>query len=255
TSPAIALGNDDVLFAVWQSSDQVGPGQIVGRTYALGTGELGAQVVLSTGTSNQRPSVAALSTGWVVAWQSGTYIATVTVGADGQPGAGGASVVSSGHSGAQDHPVVAALGGGDDRFAIAWADHGQNGADIVVQRFDAGGAPLAGDADIPVNDRFVDGDQVTPAIAGSENGAFFAVAWLDAASGHIRARLLDASAGFDFNSVTGQDGEFQVSLANGHARANPSMAIGGAGPWIAFAWDDQTATTPGVYARRFPLPP
>jgi hypothetical protein len=44
-------------------------------------------------------------------------------------------------------------------------------------------------------------------------------------------------------------------LASGDTRANPVVAIGGSGPFIAFAWEDQTASPPGIYARRFPLPP
>jgi hypothetical protein len=254
TAPAVALGTGDVLYVVWQSASQIGPGQIVGRTYTLATGALGAQSVLSTGSSNQGATVAALPSGWVVAWESGTDIAMVTVGADGTP-AGAATVVSAGHTGTQDHPSVASIGGGDTRFAIAWADHGQNGADIVVQRFDAKGTPLPGDSTTPVNDLVAGGDQITPTIAGSSAGAFYAVGWLDAASGQIRARLLDASAGFDFNNVTGADTEFQVSLASGRTRANPVVAVGGSGPYVAFAWSDSTASPPGIYARRFPTPP
>jgi hypothetical protein len=254
THPGIALGAGDVAYLVWQSAPQVGPGEIVGRTYDVATGTAGTQVVLGTGSSNQAPVVASLSTGWVVAWQSGSDIVMVPVGASGQPSAA-SSVVSAGHSGVQDHPSVASIGGGDDRFAIAWADHGQNGADIVVQRFDATGAPIPGDSTIPINDLVADGDQTTPSIAGSSSGAFFAVDWLDVPSGQVRARLLDATSGFDFNSVTGQDSEFQVSVATGDTRANPVVAIGGSGPFIAFAWEDQTASPPGIYARRFPLPP
>lgn len=254
THPAIALGAGDLAYVVWQSAPDVGPGQIVGRTVDVAHQALGAQVVLSTGSTSQTPSVAALSTGWVVAWQSGSDVVVRRVGPDGQPAAA-AVVVSTGHTGTQDHPSVASLGGGDDRFAVAWADHGQNGADVVVQRFDATGAPLPGDSAAPVNDAVTDGDQLAPSVAGSANGAFFAVTWLDAASGHVRARLLDGSAGFDFNNVSGQNGEFQVSLADGRTRAAPVVAVGGAGPFVAFAWEDQSAGAPGIYGRRFPLPP
>jgi hypothetical protein len=255
THPVIALGANDVAYVVWQSAPQVGPGQIVGRTYdRTKSSPLGAEVVLSTGTSDQSPSVAALSSGWVVAWQSGSDVVARTVDRTGQPTAA-AVVVSSGHAGAQDHPWIASIGGGDDRYAVAWADHGQNGADIVVQRFDASGAPVAGDSSTPINDAVADGDQITPAIAGGATGAFFAVAWLDVPSGHVRARLLDAAAGFDFNNVDGQNGEFQVSLADAHTRANPTVAVGGSSPFIAFAWEDQTAGAPGIYGRRFPTPP
>jgi hypothetical protein len=253
THPGIALGAGDVAYVVWQSGPQVGPGQIAGRTVDVAGGKAGTQVVLSTGSANQAPVVASVSTGWVVAWQSGSDIVMVRVGASGQP-TGASTVVSQGHSGTQDHPCIASIGGGDDRFAIAWADHGQNGADIVVQRFDKTGAPVAGDSSTPINDLVADGDQTTPSIAGSSSGAFFAVAWVDMPSGHVRARLLDAATGFDFNS-DGRDDEFQVSLASGHTRASPVVAVGGSGPFLAFAWDDQTANPPGIYARRFPPPP
>jgi hypothetical protein len=178
----------------------------------------------------------------------------VPVGSGGQP-SGASTVVSMGHSGVQDHPAIASIGGGDDRFAIAWADHGQNGSDIVVQRFDASGAPIAGDSSTPINDLVADGDQTTPSIAGGSSGAFFAVDWIDVPSGQVRARLLDATSGFDFNNVTGRDDEFQVSVATGDTRANPVVAVGGSGPFIAFSWEDQTASPPGIYARRFPAPP
>jgi hypothetical protein len=254
THPGIALGAGDVVYLVWQSAPQIGPGQIVGRTYDLAGGKAGTQVVLSTGSTNVGPVVASLSAGWVVAWQSGSDIVMVRVDADGQP-SGASTVVSAGHSGAQDHPSIASIGGGDDRFAIAWADHRQNGADIVVQRFDATGAPVPGDSTVPINDLVADGDQTTPSIAGSSSGAFFAVDWIDVPTGEVRARLLDAISGFDFNNVTGRDDEFQVSSSSTDARANPVVAIGGSGPFIAFAWEDQAASPPGIYARRFPLPP
>jgi hypothetical protein len=254
TRPAIALGANDVAFIAWESSPQVGPGQIVARTYDVATHAYGAQVVLSTGTSNQSVSVAALPSGWVATWRSGSDIAMRVVNASGQP-TGPASIVSAGHTGVQDHPAVGAIGGGDGRFAIAWADHGQNGADIVVQRYDATGAPIAGDSTTPINDLVADGDQVTPAIAGSSTGAFYAIAWIDTPSGHVRARLLDGTSGFDFNNVTGQNDEFPATTVDGHTRANPVVAVGGAGPFIAVGWEDQTAGNPGIYGRRFPLPP
>jgi len=254
THPAIALGTGETAYIAWQSAPQVGPGQIVGRTVNLSTMALGAQVVLSTGASNALPSVAALPSGWVVAWQSDAGVLVATVDTTGNP-AGSPTTVSAGHNGVQDHPAVASIGGGDGRYAVAWADHGQNGADVVVQRFDASGHAVPGDSTTPINNLVAGGDQVTPTIAGSATGAFFAVAWVDASSGDVRARLLDGSSGFDFNNVTGQDGEFPVSLAQGHTRAAPVVAIGGSGPYIAFAWQDEASGAPGIYGRRFPPPP
>jgi hypothetical protein len=256
TRPAIALGTGETAYVAWQSAPQVGPGQIVGRTVNLSTMALGAQVVLSTGASNALPSVAALPGGWVVAWQSDAGVLVATVDATGNPAGSPSTVtVSAAHNGVQDHPAVASIGGGDGRYAVAWADHGQNGADIVVQRFDASGHAVPGDSTTPINALVASGDQVTPTIAGSATGAFFAVAWIDTPSGAVRARLLDGSSGFDFNNVTGQNDEFPVSLADGHTRAAPVVAVGGSGPYIAFAWQDQTSGAPGIYGRRFPLPP
>ncbi|HEX8793925.1 MAG TPA: hypothetical protein VF765_23445 [Polyangiaceae bacterium] len=254
THPGIALGTGETAYVVWQSASQVGPGQIVGRTVNLSTMALGPQVVLSTGTSNALPSVAALPSGWVVAWQSDAGILLSSVDGSGKP-AGTATTVSTGHTGTQDHASIASIGGGDGRYAVAWADHGQSGADIVVQRFDASGHAAAGDSTTPINDLVTAGDQITPAIAGSAAGGFFAVAWIDVPSGSVRGRLLDGSSGFDFNNVTGQNDEFAVSLAQGHTRAAPVVVIGGSGPYIAFAWQDQTPGAPGIYGRRFPPPP
>lgn len=254
THPAIALGTGETAYVVWQSAPQVGAGQIVGRTVNLSTMALGSQVVLSMGASNALPSVAPLPGGWVVAWQSDAGILVSSVDAGGKP-TGATTTVSKGHTGLQDHPAVASIGGGDGRYAVAWTDHGQNGADIVVQRFDASAHPVAGDSTTPINDLVAANDQVTPAIAGSAAGGFFAVAWIDVLSGAVRGRLLDGSSGFDFNNVTGQNDEFPVSLAQGHTRAAPVVAVGGSGPFVAFAWQDRTAGAPGIYGRRFPLPP
>jgi hypothetical protein len=254
THPAIARGPGETAYVVWESAAQVGGGQIVGRTVNVSTMALGAQVVLSTGTSNALPSVAAMPSGWVVAWQSDAGVLVAAVDATGKA-TGSPTTVSAGHTGVQDHPAVASIGGGDGRYAVAWADHGQNGADIVVQRFDTSGHVVPGDSTIPINDLVAGGDQVTPTIAGSAAGGFFAVAWIDTPSGAVRARLLDGSSGFDFNNVTGQNDEFPVTLTPGHARAAPVVAVGGSGPFIAFAWQDQTSGAPGIYGRRFPLPP
>jgi hypothetical protein len=246
--PALAVGPGNVLFIAWIDSSTGSAGKIQGRTFDPGTKSLGGQVELSSGTSNQSVTVAATTKGWVATWQNGSDIMMRTIGSNGSPSAA-AQTVSTGHTGQQDHPSVAAI---DDRLAIAWADHGLNGADIVVQRFGADGSPV-GDAKTAINNLVQDGDQLAPAIAASSNsGGFYCVAWVETGSGHIHARLLDATTGFDFNNVNGQADEFQASLANGKTRNNPSVAIGGAGPFIGIAWE---RGNDGVYGRRFPSPP
>jgi hypothetical protein len=156
--------------------------------------------------------------------------------------------------GTQDHPTVAVIGGGDDSFAIAWSDHGGSNANVVVQRFDGSGNAVAGDSMNTVNTT-TGSDQTSPSIGASSTGAFYAVAWIDGSSGHVRARLIDEASGYDFNNVTGQNDDFQVSLADGHMRSNPAVAAGGSGPYLAIGWEDDTSSGAGTYVRRFPLPP
>ena len=66
--------------------------------------------------------------------------------------------------------------------------------------------------------------------------------------------MLGGSAGFLFNNVNGQSTEFQASRTEGRTRANPAVASGGSGPFVAIGWEDKSATGAGIVARRFPLP-
>jgi hypothetical protein len=249
--PAIAAGANGAVLVAWQSGATTGPGKIIARTYAGGT--YGAQVELSSGTQNQGVRVAATSSGWVVAWQSGSDVKLRRVGSDGMPLAAEVTVNDGSHSGVQDHPGVATAG---DSFAVVWADHGAaNGTDIFVQRYKADGTALPGDQATRVNNVSGDGEQTVPAIAGNTAvGGMYATTWFDATTSHVRARLLGASGGFLFNNVDGQTNEFQASLVDGHARTSPTIAIGGSGPFIAIGWEDLDASSPGVYVRRFPVP-
>ncbi|MEO8877886.1 MAG: hypothetical protein ABI461_19990, partial [Polyangiaceae bacterium] len=86
-------------------------------------------------------------------------------------------------------------------------------------------------------------------------GGSFVAAWLDASSGDIRARLIGGASGFLFNNVDGQSDEFKASAEDGRQRANPTAAVGGAGPYITIGWEDTTPdANAGIYTRRFPLP-
>ena len=254
TLPSIAAGPGGAVYVAWQAGATTGPGKIVGRSYTGGSSPVyGPQVELSSGASNQGVQVAATSSGWVVVWQSGSDVKLRRIGTDGNPIGAEQTVNDGSHHGAQDHPGVATAG---DAFAVAWADHGATGGtDIFVQRFKSDGSPIAGDQANRINNVANDGEQTTPAITGSTTaGGMYAVAWIDQASTHVRARLLGANGGFLFNNVDGQTGEFQASLTDGHARNNPALAIGGKGPYIAIGWEDLDATKPGIYVRRFPAP-
>jgi hypothetical protein len=242
-APAIAAGPQDRLFVAWEDAGQ---GKIAGRILTPPS-TLGSQNDLSTGNGNKGVSVAALGTGWVAVWQSGTGIKLRIVNADGTP-QGSEQTVNEGGT-VNERPRVASLA--DGRFAVTWS----SGSDVFVQRYDAKGSKIVGDQASPINDVVVDGDQTTPSIAGTPAASgSYVVTWLDVGSSNIRARMLGGSAGFLFNNVNGQSSEFQASRTDGRTRANPVVAVGGSAPFVAIAWEDQTAPGAGIVARRFPLP-
>jgi hypothetical protein len=243
SSPAVAAGPLDRLFVAWE--DAAG-GKIAGRTLTPPS-TLGNQIDLSAGTGNKGVSVAATTTGWVAVWQSGTGIKLRAINEDGVP-QGSEQIVNEGGS-VTERPRVASLA--DGRFAVAFSSSG----DVFVQRYDAKGVKVAGDQASPVNDVVKAGDQVTPSIGATPAAAgSYVVAWIDATSGHVNARMLGGTSGFLFNNVNGQSTEFQASRTDGRARANPAVVAGGSGPFVAIAWEDQTAPGAGIVARRFPLP-
>ncbi len=241
--PSIAAGPGNRLFIAWEDAAQ---GKIAGRTLAPPS-TLGSQNDLSTGTGNKGVSVASTPAGWVAVWQSGTGVKLRVVNQDGTP-SGSEQTVNEGGT-VSERPRVASLA--DGRFAVTW----NAGGDIFVQRYDAKGAKVAGDQTSAINDVVKDGEQVTPSIAGTTAvGGSYVVVWLDAGSSHVRGRMLGGSAGFLFNNVNGQASEFQASRVDGRTRANPAVASGGSGPFVAIAWEDKSAMGSGIVARRFPLP-
>jgi len=254
TLPSIAAGPNGAVYVAWQAGSTTGPGKIVGRAYTPGgSTPYGVQVELSSGATNQGVRVAATSSGWVVVWQSGSDIKMRRIGSDGNPLGAEVTVNDGSHTGVQDHPGVAAAG---DAFAVVWADHGAaGGTDIFVQRYKSDGTAIAGDQANRINNLSNDGEQTVPSVVGSTSaGGMYVATWYDAATSHVRARLLGAGGGFLFNNVDGQTNEFQASVVDGHARSNPTAAIGGSGPFIAIGWEDLDPSKPGIYVRRFPIP-
>lgn len=242
-APSIAAGKSR-LFVAWEDR---GAGKISGRTLTPPQ-TFGSQNDISTGNANTSPSVAATSAGFVTVWKSGTGIRLRAINDDGTP-QGTEAPVSEGGSDF-DRPRVASLP--DGRFAVAWAA----GGDVFVQRFDDKGAKVAGDQARPINDQVTDGVQTSVAIAATPAaGGSYVVAWVDEASGHVRARFLGGDGGFLFNNVNGQSTEFQASRVDGRTRANAAVAAGGSGPYVVIGWEDQGAEpNAGIVARRFPLP-
>ncbi len=252
TFPSLAAGTNGKLFVAWQDeSGGPGSGRIFGRTFTP-PNVLGNQQELSTGTSNARPRVAALPSGFAIVWESGGDVKLRVVSGDGTP-AGGESVVNEKAAGVQERPQIASLA--DGRFAVVWADKSSGNADVVYQRFTAQVVKIAGDQAAPLNDLVKDGDQTAPSIAGtSARAGVYLVAWADEPRGDIRARYTRLAEGFPFNPVDGSDSEFSVGVKTARKRSAPSVAIGGKEPFAAIAWEDQSASGAGIYARRLPVP-
>lgn len=242
-APSIAAGPRDRLYVAWEDRAQ---GRIVGRTMAT-DGTRGNQNDLSSGTGNGDVSVAATPNGWVAVWRGPTGIKLRALNEDGTPQ--GAEQVVSDVGGGAARPRVASLP--DGRFAVVWSA----ASDVYFQRYDARGAKVAGDQATALNDRVADDVQSEPAIAGTPAvGGSFVVAWADASTGHVRARMLGGTSGFLFNPVTGLASEFQASRDDGRVRSAPVVAVGGRGPFVAIGWEDRTSPGAGVVVRRFPLP-
>ena len=260
---AMDVGPNGAIFIAYQSTSS-GPqadgtlpaGQILGRLFTPmdPSWKNLPEVEISSGVNNQHAAVAGTPNGWIVVWESGTDVMLAQIRGDGSTSGQPVKVNTALHHGLQDHPSVAVTG--DGRFAVVWADHGASGGtDIFVQRYASSAVAVVGDQDLAINNVLAEGEQVTPSIAaGSPASGMFAVTWLDQGSNHVRARLLAGTTGFLFNNVDGKDDEFQASVVDGHPRANPTIAVGGVGQYVAIGWEDLDPSQPGVFVRRFPVP-
>lgn len=244
SSPALAAGANGRLLVAWlDEGGATGQGRVFARTFQPGA-TLGSQNELSTGTGNKAPSIAPTRTGWVVVWESAAGIKMRAVGSDGTP-AGLEQLVNDRTRGTSTSPRVASLG--DGRFAITWLREG----DVMMQRFEADGSPVAGDQ---ASARSAAAASEGPSIAAhGSSGGLYALAWIDKASGSVTGRFVKADGGFFFNPVDGSEAPFAVSIAPGRTRRAPAVAIGGSGPHAAFAWEDRSASG-GITVRRLPLP-
>jgi len=235
TLPSMAA-NGTSLFIAWENN-----GTIVGNTIDSTLANLGTQLTLGPGTT---VTVAATSTGWVAAWLNGTDVDMVTISSSGTMG----TVTKVNSASGASSPGIAAFG---TNVAVIWADSGGN---ILVQRYQNGTA-VANDQSTPIQSASLGGNQGNPSIAAGTS--FFVATWIDNGSGHVRARFLDGVGGFMFNAVNGQSSDFQASTTDGETRANPIAVVGGAGPYVAIAWEDNTgapSSYKGIWGRRFPLP-
>lgn len=252
-SPDVAGGPPGAALAVWTRNGRV-VGRIWRTTSSTDTGDLvpaASELDFGPGSTGR---VAGNDAGWVVVYSGGgngdsdgIFKRTVDPG-----GSIGPEVkVNAVTDGVQDQADVALLGA---RALVAW----RSGGDVFFQRYDEAGAEIVGDQGAAIH-RLTDGEQGSPAVAAANGfGDFFAVAWEDRPRGAINARFVGGSAGFGFNSVTGQNDDFDATHAGIHPgvadlRRAPAVAIGGSG-FVAIGWEDHAPDHAGVYVRRFPLP-
>ena len=248
--PAIAGGPNDTALVVWADG-----GSLRGRVWSASADgtcsnclPAGADIDLGTLVGGSKPRVAGNASGWVVAYagtgvDSDVFVRTVST-------TGTASAerkVNISDGGPQDQPDVAMQP--DGSFAVVWS----SGGAIMIQRFDAGGEPLAGDQDGPLSVASPAG--IEPSIAASGDiGNFYAAAWATV-DGTVWARYIGVGADrFLRNHVNGTLDDFLASHpAIVGSRIHVDVAAGGDG-FVAIGWVDDSDTHPGVYVRRMPLP-
>lgn len=247
SDPTVAAGPSDHALIAW--TDNAGR-RIRGRIWSK-TGWLSSSDQTYSALDGDDAAAAGWNDGWLIVWhgrsnEDNDDIMGVTVDAVGTVGA--PFVINDVRVGVQESPSVAAMPNG--QFAVVWNDSGN----IMLQRFEMTGVPVAGDQQTPINDDVSAGAGAHPTVAASSLASgFYAIAW-QTTSGAIRGRLIDRTGGFLFNSIDGQPTSFTVSREDiTGQRARPSVAVGGAGH-VVFAWQDDAPDHAGIYARRFPLP-
>jgi hypothetical protein len=193
TDPRAAIGASGAFVVVWTSGDYTnGPDgdglAVAARRYdSAGTAQ-GAEFVVNTYTRGyqQRPAVAALADGFVVAWESGDYY----VMRDGSYSGvfarrlsstalpiGGEFQINNHTDGYQQRPAVAGDGAGG--FAVAWQSgdvygpHDGSYAAVFARRFLSTGSPQG--TEFQAN-TYTLGDQSYPSICADDLGSFV-VAW------------------------------------------------------------------------------
>jgi hypothetical protein len=246
TNPHLAAGPNGAVLVTWTRKDG-----IYGRIWKPGAPPSPINEI-KIAPNGYAARVAGNASGFRVVYQgsgSGDPDGIYMVSVDDQGNTSGATLVNTITAGLQEQPDIAMLDNG--AALVAWHSAG----DILFQRFDPKGNPVAGDQDAPLNTSGVgmDSDQRSPAVAAGSG--FFLVAWetTDAGgAGNIAARFVGGASGFGYNSVTGQNDEFiATDLQLQGDRHLPAVALGA---YAVVGWEDRSADLHGVYVRRFPAP-
>ncbi len=263
---ADAVGN---FVVVWQSygssGTDTGDASVQAQRFDAGGAPVGPQIQVNTYvTSSQSAMTVAVgpSGGFVVAWQShgssGTDTSASSVNArryqsDGTP-VGGEFQVNSYTTNSQRYPAVAVDSGGG--FVVVWESLGSSGTDasgssIQLQRFDAQGAPLAGESQV---NTYVTSFQRDPAVTLDGEGNFV-VAWesygssgTDTDSWSIQARRY-AAGGLPLGS------QFEVNSYTSGDQRHPALAVDGGGnfvvAWQSYGSNGGDTELRSIQARRY----
>jgi hypothetical protein len=254
-APAVAMGQDSKVMAVWHGpTDGDGLG-IFARLFNAACAPLGGEFQVNTTTTGYQytPAIASDPAGnsFVVVWASSTTETDADIRAqrfdsNGTP-VGSEILVNAYTTGRQVWPDVAA---GSDGFTVVWMNGGSSGLPgpaedpdgVYMRRFSADGTPQGGD--VLVN-TYTTGFQFSPKVSSNSYGSV--VVWQsadqDGDMSGIYEQAYDPSG-----SPAGPE-----RLINSHTAGDqtaPNVAMGAYGPEYMIAW--RTLGTPdadGIWGR------
>ncbi|MCP5224097.1 MAG: cadherin-like domain-containing protein [Thauera sp.] len=262
--PATATLADGSYVVAWQSNGgQDGSGWgIFAQRFASNGEAIGPEFRVNTlvGGDQSWAQIAALSDGgFVISWQDsagndgsgwGSFAQRFDAAGNAQ---GGQLLLNTTTSGTQYHTNVAAY---TDGFAAVWS----NGSDIVLQRFDNAGGKLGGETLVSTavgSASAQSGAQYLPDIAATANGDLMIV-WADGGgndgSSHgVFGRLYDADTATFGSSflVTTTTASYQGSASDENHAPTVSTLTGGGFVVVWSSYDQESASTWGVYGQRF----
>ncbi|GAB1459279.1 hypothetical protein MASR2M50_10530 [Thauera sp.] len=260
---AVALADGSYVVA-WASygQDAASTWGIYAQRFANNGEALGAEFRVNTLVNGEQswPQIAALSDGgFVISWQDnggndgsgwGSYAQRFDAAGVAQ---GAQLLLNTTTSGTQYHTNVAAYSGG---FAAVWS----NGSDIYLQRFDNAGAKQGVETLVstaPGSASAQSGGQFVPDVAGRADGDLVIV-WADSgandgSSNGVFGRIYDAGTdtfGSTFLVNTTTDNQQSAGNNGDHA---PNVAVLADGGFVVVwsAYDQDSASTWGVYGQRF----
>ena len=262
--PAAATLADGSYVVAWASygQDAANAWGIYAQRFANNGEALGAEFRVNTLVNGEQSwaQVAALSDGgFVISWQDsagndgngwGSYAQRFDAAGVAQ---GGQLLLNTTTSGTQYHTNIAAYPGG---FAAVWS----NGSDIYLQRFDNAGVKQGLETLVstaPGSASAQSGGQFVPDVAGRADGDLVIV-WADSgandgSSNGVFGRIYDAGTdtfGSTFLVNTKTDNQQSAGNNGDHA---PNVAVLADGGFVVVwsAYDQDSASTWGVYGQRF----